>query len=120
MIKHRGFPSRMKSSDFNFTIRRASKDGATELKARERYKDRKHSDKKVDEAFLEAIMTYFGSLPFERGNLDAGRLSWFLGREIVPVDENFDPYDYEAKLQIDLDLIFENFPNLRYFAEEIE
>ena len=51
MLKHRGFPSRMIGSDFQFTIRRPGKDGATPLKARERYKDRRPADRRADEAF---------------------------------------------------------------------
>ena len=41
--------------------------------------------------------------PFERGNLDAGRLGWLLGREVVPAEEPFDPASYEALLRIDAD-----------------
>ena len=77
MIKHRGFPSRLPSSDFQFTIRRAHKAGPTPLKARERYADRRNADLIADEGFLKALINQFGEEPFERGNLDAGRLNWF-------------------------------------------
>jgi len=44
MTKHRGFPSRLPSTDYQFTIRRPNKAGATPLKARERYADRRRVD----------------------------------------------------------------------------
>jgi len=43
----------------------------------------------------------FGTEPFERGNLDAGRLGWLLGREIIPAEDDFDHASYEAMLKID-------------------
>lgn len=111
MHKHRGFPSRLRGTDFHFTVRRENKAGATPLKARERYKDRRPADKAADEAFLEALIEHFGEAPFERGNLDAGRLSWLLGREVVAFDpDNFDPCDYEAELVLNVDAIRANFP----------
>ncbi len=83
MLKHRGFPSRMTGTDFHFTIRRANlKEGATKLIRRERFRDRKKLDRAADSAFLAALWEYFGEDPFERGNLDAGRLSWLFGREV--------------------------------------
>lgn len=111
MHKHKGFPSRLTGTDFHFTIRRNNKAGATPLKARERYKDRRAADRQADEAFLEALIEQFGEEPFERGNLDAGRLSWLFGREVIPVDpDNFDPNDYEAMLVLNVDAIRSNFP----------
>lgn len=50
---------------------------------------------------MEALWLYFGTEPFERGNLDAGRLSWLFGREVIPAEDPFDPESYEALLQID-------------------
>ena len=82
MLKHRGFPGRLAGTDFQFTLRRANPKGATALVRRERFKDRKYSDKRADIAFVQALLTYFGEEPFERGNLDAGRLSWLFGREV--------------------------------------
>lgn len=102
MIKHRGFPGRLPGTDYQFVIRRASKDGATRLVARERFADRRAADRRADEAFLTALWEHFGESPFERGNLDAGRLSWFFGREVVPAEEPFDPQSYEALLRLDL------------------
>lgn len=110
MIKHRGFPGRLPGTDFQFTIRRENKAGATPIKRRERHADRKPADKRADAAFLEAIWLIFGPEPFERGNLDAGRLSWLIGREIVAVDDPFDPESYEALLQVDEDRARASFP----------
>lgn len=110
MLKHRGFPSRLPGTDFQFTIRRENKKGVTALVARERYADRKPADRRADEGFLWALYDYFGTEVFERGNLDAGRLSWVLGREVVPAEDPFDPESYEALLQLDLTQIQANFP----------
>ena len=40
---------------------------------------------------MAALWEQFGEEPFVRGNLDAGRLSWLLGREVVPADEPSTP-----------------------------
>jgi hypothetical protein len=111
MLKHRGFPGRYPGTDFQFTIRRANhKDGVTKLIRRERYKDRKKLDKAVDAAFIKAIWENFGEEPFERGNLDAGRLSWVFGREVVAAEDPFDPESYEALLRLDLSRAQTAFP----------
>jgi len=110
MEKHRGFPSRLTGTDFQFTIRRASKGGATELKARERYADRKPADRRADAAFMAALWAQFGEGEFVRGNLDAGRLSWLFGREVVAAEDPFDPASYDAVLRIDLPVARAAFP----------
>lgn len=103
MLKHRGFPGRMPGTDFQFTIRRANlKEGATKIIRRERFKDRKSLDRAADEAFVAALWAQFGDEPFERGNLDAGRLSWLFGREVVPAEDPFDPASYDALLKLDV------------------
>jgi hypothetical protein len=102
MLKHRGFPSRLPGTEHQFTIRRENKAGATPLRARERYADRRPDDREADAAFLRALWEQFGAEPFERGNLDAGRLSWLFGREVVPAQDPFDPSSYTALLRIDL------------------
>lgn len=113
MLKHRGFPGRMPGTDFQFTIRRANhKDGPTRLTARERFKDRKHADRLADEAFMAALWQQFGDEPFERGNLDAGRLSWLFGREVVAAEDPFDPASYEALLRIDVKRAEASFPQV--------
>ena len=111
MLKHRGFPGRLAGTDFQFTLRRANPKGATALVRRERFKDRKSSDKRADIAFVQALLTYFGEEPFERGNLDAGGLSWLFGREVKALaPDGFDVESYGAILILDLDLINVNFP----------
>jgi hypothetical protein len=102
MLKHRGFPGRMPGTDFQFTIRRANlKDGPAKLIKRERFRDRKHADRAADQAFMAALWQCFGDQPFERGNLDAGRLSWLFGREVIAAEDPFDPCSYDALLMID-------------------
>lgn len=118
MLKHRGFPGRLPSSDLQFTIRRANPKGATKLIARERYRDRAAIDRRADTMFLSALWAHFGEEPFERGNLDAGRLSWLFGREVVAAENSFDPTSYEALLKIDLKKAMASFPEV--FAEDAE
>ncbi|MEO0989694.1 MAG: hypothetical protein AAFX00_01960 [Pseudomonadota bacterium] len=101
MLKHRGFPSRMPGTDYQFTIRRENKSGATALKRRERYADRRAADSRADMYFMAALWAHFGDAPFQRGNLDAGRLNWLLGREVVAAEDPFDPESYDAWLRID-------------------
>lgn len=111
MQKHRGFPSRLTGTDFQFTIRRANvKEGASKLVARQRFADRRPSDRAADAAFMAALWEQFGEEPFERGNLDAGRLSWLFGREVVPAEDPFDPSSYEALLRIDVEVARVSFP----------
>lgn len=112
MLKHRGFPGRQPGTDYQFTIRRANPKGVTEIIRRERYADRKPADRRADAAFIEALWEHFGEEPFERGNLDAGRISWLFGREVVAVDEDFDPADYESLLRIDLPAARASFPDI--------
>jgi len=103
MLKHRGFPGRLPGTDFQFTIRRANqKVGPAKIIKRERFKDRKHTDKQADQGFMAALWQNFGEEPFERGNLDAGRLSWLFGREVIAAEDPFDPASYDALLKIDL------------------
>ncbi len=110
MTKHRGFPGRLPGTDFQFTIRRANKKGATPLIRRERYADRRPADRRADAGFMAALWAHFGEEPFERGNLDAGRLAWLFGREVVPAEDPFDPASYEAMLRINVDLARASFP----------
>ena len=101
MEKHRGFPSRLPGTDYQFTIRRDSKSGPAKLIARERYADRRPPDRRADEGFMAALWTQFGAEPFVRGNLDAGRISWLFGREVIAAQDPFDPQSYDALLVID-------------------
>ncbi|GHG99875.1 hypothetical protein [Pseudodonghicola xiamenensis] len=112
MLKHRGFPGRQPGTDFQFTIRRANPKGVTPLTRRERFADRKPADRRADAAFMQALWEQFGEEPFERGNLDAGRLSWLFGREVVAAEEPFDPASYEALLRIDAEVAGQSFPEI--------
>lgn len=117
MLKHRGFPGRMPGTDFQFTIRRANlkggvRGGATKIIRRERFKDRKSLDRAADTAFMAALWASFGADPFERGNLDAGRLSWLFGREVIAAEDPFDPASYDALLKIDVKRAEAAFPGV--------
>ncbi|MEM6305791.1 MAG: hypothetical protein AAF744_13820 [Pseudomonadota bacterium] len=112
MLKHRGFPSRLPGTDFQFTIRRPNPRGVTPLTQRVRNADRKPADRRADAAFMAALWAHFGTEPFERGNLDAGRLSWLFGREVLPATDPFDPAHYEALLVIDENAARAAFPEV--------
>jgi hypothetical protein len=101
MFKHRGFPEYVPGTDHKVTIRRAGKK-PTPLHARERYRDRKADMRRADAFFLHLLIERYGDAPFARGNLDAGRINWLLGREIVAAAGGFDPASYEAELRVDL------------------
>ena len=110
MLKHKGFPGRLPGTDHQFTIRRGNPRGVTPLFVRQRFADRRPGDKAADSAFMSCLWDYFGAEPFERGNLDAGRLSWLFGREVVPAEDPFDPESYEALLKIDETVARASFP----------
>lgn len=112
MLKHRGFPGRLPGTDHQFTIRRANPRGVTPIVRRERFADRKPADKRADAAFVAALWEQFQDQPFERGNLDAGRLSWLFGREVIPAEDPFDPASYDALLQLDPTVIRTTFPEV--------
>ena len=61
---------------------------------------------------MQALWDCFGSEPFERGNLDAGRLSWLFGREVVAAQDPFDPADYEALLVINEKIARASYPDV--------
>lgn len=109
MLKHKGMPGRFPGTDFQFTIRRAA-DRPTPIIRRERYADRKKPDLEADAFFLASLIDLYGEEPFERGNLDAGRLSWLFGREVIPAEDPFDPASYEALLRVDLKVVAKSFP----------
>ncbi|APG47522.1 hypothetical protein [Phaeobacter porticola] len=102
MLKHRGFPGRLPGTDFQFTIRRPNPKGVTPITQRERFPDRRPPDRRADAGFMQALWENFGDQPFERGNLDAGRLSWLFGREVIAAEDPFDPSSYDALLVIDV------------------
>jgi hypothetical protein len=63
---------------------------------------------------MTALYEQFGEEPFVRGNLDAGRLSWLFGREVIPAEDPFDPADYEAMLKIDIKVAMISFPEIKW------
>jgi hypothetical protein len=111
MFKHRGFPEYVPGTDHKVTIRRAGK-APTPLRARERYRDRKADMIRADAFFLALLIDAYGDTPFARGNLDAGRINWLLGREIVAAGRNFDPESYETELRVDLGAVRTGFPQI--------
>ncbi|MFV1441022.1 hypothetical protein VWZ88_02295 [Phaeobacter sp. JH20_36] len=112
MLKHRGFPGRLPGTDFQFVIRRPNPKGVTPITRRERFRDRRPADRRADAGFMQALWDCFGDQPFERGNLDAGRLSWLFGREVIPAEDPFDPESYEALLVINVDVAQLSFPEV--------
>lgn len=110
MTKHRGIPSGLPGTGFQFTIRRANPRGVSPIITRRRMADRTPTEKLADMAFLHALWHRFGDEPFERGNLDAGRISWLFGREIVAVEQPFDAQSYTAMLMIDESVARASFP----------
>ena len=112
MLKHRGFPGRLAGTDFQFTIRRANPRGITAITTRERFADRRPADRRADAGFMRALWEQFGDQPFERGNLDAGRISWLFGRELIPAEDPFDPASYDALLVINLSVAMASFPDV--------
>jgi hypothetical protein len=111
MEKHRGFPGRLPGTDFQFTLRRANPRGVTAITERARHPDRKPADRRADAAFMAALWEHFGEEPFVRGNLDAGRLSWLFGREVIPAEDPFDPQSYDSLLKIDVERARASFPD---------
>ena len=101
MTKHKGIPSGLPGTGYQFTLRRANPKGATKLFAKKRYQDRTKQDQMADTAFLHSLWHKFGPEPFERGNLDVGRIAWLWEREIIPAESPFNPQSYEAMIQID-------------------
>lgn len=112
ILKHRGFPGRLPGTDFQFVVRRSNPKGITAITRRERHADRRAPDKRADAGFLAALWEHFGDQPFERGNLDAGRLSWLFGREVVAAEDPFDPASYEALLRLDLRAASQTYPEI--------
>ncbi|MEJ8310765.1 hypothetical protein [Agrobacterium larrymoorei] len=110
MTKHRGFPSGMPGTGVQFTIRRANPRGVTPIKQLPRKARPGTPEHRIDGAFLHALWHHFGAEPFERGNLDAARLSLLFGREVLPAEKYFDPLSYEAMLVIDERVARQSFP----------
>lgn len=109
MPKHRGFPAGLLGTQWQFTLRRANSK-VTKLTAMPRHRTMDQTVALADTVFMQAVWEYFGSEPFERGNLDGERLSRLFGREIVSAERGFDPASYTAKLKINEALARKNFP----------
>jgi hypothetical protein len=111
MTKHRGFPSGLSGTGWQFTVRRANPKGPAKIVERPRHLSRDPTEAKADTAFLHSLLHHFGNEPFERGNLDAGRLSRLFGREVIPAENPFDPESYQAMLMIDENTARASFPD---------
>ncbi len=61
---------------------------------------------------MAALWESFGEESFVRGNLDAGRLSWLFGREVIAAEADFDAESYDALLKIDLGRAMAAFPDV--------
>jgi len=70
----------------------------------------------ADIGFVQALWQYFGTTPFQRGNLDGERLCRLFGRELLPAERGFDPASYEGLLKLNEALARKNFPQA--FEEE--
>ncbi|MBU2325822.1 MAG: hypothetical protein KJ755_00470 [Alphaproteobacteria bacterium] len=119
MTKHRGFPGGMPGTGVQFTIHRANPRGVTPIKAFPRKARPGTKEHRIDAAFLHALWHHFGAEPFERGNLDAARLSLLFGREVIPATKEFDPLSYEAMLVIDEKVARKSFPESFDYVFEV-
>ncbi len=99
----------MYGSNIRIAIRRDQKD-VTPLRRRERDYLRPAEQSQADEFTIGSLYKLYGEEPFVRGNIDAGRINWLLGREIVAADDNFSPTDYDTLLKINVPLARKNFP----------
>ena len=59
-----------------------------------------------------ALKEHFGEQTFVRGNLDAGRLNFVFGREVIPASDPFDPESYDGLLKLDLRRTEQSFPEI--------
>lgn len=109
MPKHRGFPAGLLGTQWQYTLRRANPK-VTALSAWKRHPSMDKSIAFADIGFVQAIWQYFGTEPFQRGNLDGERLCRLFGREILPAERGFDPASYEALLKLNEPLARKNFP----------
>ncbi len=109
MPKHRGFPAGMLGTQWQFTLRRANSK-VTPLSAWPRHRTMDQTIALADTEFVQALFQYFGTAPFQRGNLDGERLCRLFGRELLPAERGFDPASYEALLKLNVPLARKNFP----------
>ncbi|MGL4489729.1 MAG: hypothetical protein ACRCU5_09830 [Rhizobiaceae bacterium] len=109
MEKHRGLPEFMYGTNIRIAIRRDAKE-VTPLRRRERDYKRPKEQLQADEFTIAYLYKLYGDQPFVRGNIDAGRLNWLIGREIVAADNRFSPTDYDTLLKINLAVAKKSFP----------
>jgi hypothetical protein len=109
MQKHRGLPEFMYGSNIRIAIRRDAKE-VTPLRRRERDYLRPPEQSQADAFTIGSLYKLYQDQPFVRGNIDAGRINWLLGREIVAADAKFSPVDYDTLLKINVPLARKNFP----------
>ncbi len=109
MPKHRGFPAGLLGTQWQFTLRRANSK-VTPLTAWPRHRTMDQTVALADIGFVQALWQYFGTAPFQRGNLDGERLCRLFGRELLPAERGFDPASYEALLKFNEALARKNFP----------
>ncbi|MBP1849099.1 hypothetical protein [Rhizobium halophytocola] len=110
MPKHPGFPAGLLGTQWQYTLRR-SKTKVTPLAAWPRHRTMDQTVALADIGFVQALWQYFGSAPFERGNLDGERLCRLFGREILPAERGFDPKSYNAMLKLNEAMARKNFPD---------
>lgn len=109
MPKHRGFPLGLPGTQWQYTLRRANSK-VTKLYAMPRYRTLDQTVALADIGFVQALWQFFGTEPFERGNLDGERLSRLFGREVIAAERGFDPASYTAKLKLNEAVARKNFP----------
>ncbi|WP_428427004.1 hypothetical protein [Pararhizobium sp.] len=109
MPKHRGFPPGLLGTQWQFTLRRANSK-VTPLTAWPRQRTMDQTVALADIGFVQALWQYFGTTPFQRGNLDGERLCRLFGRELLPAERGFDPASYEGLLKFNEALARKNFP----------
>lgn len=109
MPKHQGFPLGLPGTQWQYTIRRANPK-VTPVTNWPRHRTMDQTVALADLGFMQALWQYFGTEPFERGNLDGERLCRLFGREVIAAERGFDPQSYFAKLKINEPLARKNFP----------
>ena len=109
MPKHQGFPLGLPGTQWQYTIRHANPK-VTPVTNWPRHRTMDQTVALADLGFMQALWQYFGTEPFERGNLDGERLCRLFGREVIAAERGFDPQSYFAKLKINEPLARKNFP----------
>ena len=109
MPKHQGFPLGLPGTQWQYTIRRANPK-VTPVTNWPRHRTMDQTVALADLGFMQALWQYFGTEPFERGNLDGERLCRLFGREVIAAERGFDPQSYFARLKINEPLARKSFP----------